>query len=109
MKKIFAILTLFFAGGAFFAKDMAINSSEKKKDYKASLSVSPMNEGVTVSEKVIVFQPKKEGVEYTISGYVEWADAEIPDGSIAFREDSPSSRSGPNAADRDGRRQSSRQ
>ena len=69
MKKIFAILTLFFAGGAFFAKDMAINSSEKKKDYKASLSVSPMNEGVTVSEKVIVFQPKKEGVEYTISGY----------------------------------------
>lgn len=71
MKKIFAILALFFAGGVFFAQTMAINPSEKKKDYHSPLSVSPMNEGVSVSEKLIVFQPKKEGVEYTISGYFE--------------------------------------
>ena len=69
MKKIFTLLTVFFTAAAFFAQAEAIDYSEKKKDYHSPLSVSPMNEGVSVSENQIVFQPKKEGVEYTISGY----------------------------------------
>ena len=70
MKKI----ALFAALGALalcltHAQSVTIDAAGARASYGSKITVTPQDKTVTVTKDKIVFAPKKEGVEYTISGY----------------------------------------
>lgn len=52
-----------------FSPIVEIDAEAAKSSYPKSITVSPMNESVTITKKEIIIQPKSEGQVYTISGY----------------------------------------
>ena len=69
MKKLLVLLAAFSLAATLFAEKLNINASDAKKSYGEKITITPNDKTVSVSKNKIVLMPKKEGVEYTISGY----------------------------------------
>ncbi|MBQ7157969.1 MAG: carbohydrate-binding domain-containing protein [Treponema sp.] len=70
MKKLILILALaLITVGAGFAQKVKLDPSKAKKNYKTQFTISPKDSSVIITNDTITFTPKKEGTEYTLSGY----------------------------------------
>ena len=69
MKRIISVLaaSLIFAG--LSAEKITINPLSAKKSFASKISVLPADSTVTVTKDKIILAPKKEGIEYKVSGY----------------------------------------
>lgn len=71
-KKLFSLLSLslFFTSFVFSqTKNVNIDYESARKSYANKVTISPMDSGVTIKDKMIIIAPEDEACKYTISGY----------------------------------------
>lgn len=69
MKKSALIFIILFFTASIFAQKPDFSPESVKNSFGSEISVSPMDSSVKITKDTITLSPKKEGVEYKISGY----------------------------------------